>query len=174
MILGLDASTKTGAVILDKKGNCLYRKEWNPDMGDWIDRGSVQQRSLRRVLEKYDVELCVMEAYAFRNFNAEVAVTIGTMLRMVLKEFEIPFVTCAPPTLKKFVTGQGRGDKNVIMKAAFKNWGFDDDSDNITDAYCLAQLGRYQLLGKGTEAQKQCLIKVFSAERNKLKKKRRK
>jgi crossover junction endodeoxyribonuclease RuvC len=63
-----------------------------------------------------------------------------------------------PSTLKKFVTGSGASDKNVVMKGVFKRWGFDSDDDNECDAFAASMAGQC-LCGdeEGTKAQRQAL-----------------
>lgn len=170
MILGLDPSTKTGAVVLSESGKCLYAKEWNPDEGDFIDKGLLQQKKLAHVLKKYKISFCVIEAYAFRNFNAEVAVTIGVLLRVTLKQHGIPYFTCAPNTLKQFVTGKGSGKKDVMRLGTYKHWGFEDDSDNVVDAFGLAKLGFYKFKNQGSAIQKVAINTVFNKKQKKSKK----
>lgn len=49
---------------------------------------------------------------------------------------------CSPNTLKKFVTGAGKGKKSLILKAVYKKWDFDTDSDDLADAFVLAKICR--------------------------------
>ena len=47
---------------------------------------------------------------------------------------------CSPNTLKKFATGAGKGKKSLILKAVYKKWDFDTDSDDLADAFVLAKI----------------------------------
>jgi Holliday junction resolvasome RuvABC endonuclease subunit len=47
----------------------------------------------------------------------------------------------APQTLKKFITGSGKGDKNMILLKAFQKWGKEFTDDHTCDAYGLARIG---------------------------------
>lgn len=49
---------------------------------------------------------------------------------------------CSPNTLKKFATGAGKGKKSLILKAVYKKWDFDTDSDDLADAFVLAKMGQ--------------------------------
>lgn len=49
------------------------------------------------------------------------------------------FALVAPLTLKKFVTGKGKGDKSVMMAEIHKRWGEAFLDDNEADAYALAR-----------------------------------
>lgn len=46
-----------------------------------------------------------------------------------------------PSQLKKFVTGKGNVDKNVVMKAVYKRFQIDTDDDNTADAVVLGHIG---------------------------------
>ena len=46
----------------------------------------------------------------------------------------------SPNTLKKFATGAGKGKKSLIIKAVYKKWDFDTDSDDVADAFVLAKM----------------------------------
>ncbi len=52
----------------------------------------------------------------------------------------------APTQAKKFLTGKGNCDKNLILKEVFKRYGIDVDDDNIADAVNFNFIGR-ALLG---------------------------
>lgn len=56
--------------------------------------------------------------------------------RLGASMFDIP-----PSTLKKFVTGKGHSEKQVVMKRVLTRWGFDDDDDNVCDAFACCMAG---------------------------------
>jgi crossover junction endodeoxyribonuclease RuvC len=47
----------------------------------------------------------------------------------------------APSSLKKFITGSGKGDKDMMMMSVYKNYGFEAMDNNECDAYSLAVCG---------------------------------
>ena len=50
-------------------------------------------------------------------------------------------VLVTPSQLKKFVTGKGNADKNVVMKEVYKRFHIDTDDDNTADAVVLGHIG---------------------------------
>ena len=44
--------------------------------------------------------------------------------------------------LKKFATGKGNTKKEDTVLPIFKRWDFEHPSDNVRDAYVLAQIAR--------------------------------
>jgi Holliday junction resolvasome RuvABC endonuclease subunit len=45
-----------------------------------------------------------------------------------------------PPTLKKYVTGSGKGNKNVMLQRVYRNWGAQFTDDNLADAFGMAHM----------------------------------
>lgn len=68
-----------------------------------------------------------------------------------------------PANLKQFATGVGKGDKNVVMKKVFRRWGFDDDDDNVVDAYVCSLIGLCRMLGGGSELQRKVATQRLEA-----------
>ena len=83
---------------------------------------------------------------------------IGWILRYVLYYAGVDFIEIPPTTLKKFATGKGNAKKEDMILPIYKRYGFEDKSDNVRDAYVLAQIAR-ALDGQGqhTKAQLECL-----------------
>lgn len=167
-ILGLDPSTKTGAVVLDDSGAVLYKHEWLTDpREDTLYRANEQANHLLDLINLHEPDLIVIEDY-IRNFkNPNVAIqliTMGAILRYFLREMDYPWVEVAPTAMKKFVTGAGNSNKEDIKLNVYKLWGFEHKSNNVVDAYALAQMGRYHLTGGGTRLQKEVIKKAFATK----------
>lgn len=87
-------------------------------------------------------QLFVMEGYAFGQAGAAHSLgEIGGCVRRELWAAGANLIVVPPSTLKKYVTGRGVGDKNIVMKVVYKRWGFDSDDDNECDAFGAAMLG---------------------------------
>lgn len=92
--------------------------------------------------------LILIENYAFGKTNqAHQMGELGGVIRLMLFEEGYEFFVIPPTRLKKFLTGKGVADKNIILKEVFKRWKFDVDDDNVADALVLMQLG-LALVGK--------------------------
>lgn len=163
-ILGLDVSTKTGAVLLDRHGNPIYAKEWDTSEEpnkDNLERARLQANRLTKLLDKHSPDLIIFEGYGGTVYNLVPLVTIGTVLRYFIRQYGLDYYEAAPSQLKKFATGSGKGKKDQIRLGVYKHWGFEDDSDNVVDAYVLAQMGYYFSRKKGNQYQKEVLKKIF-------------
>jgi crossover junction endodeoxyribonuclease RuvC len=63
------------------------------------------------------------------------------MLRVAFWEAHIPFLIVPPSTLKKFATGSGKAEKNIMIREVFRRWEVEAKDDNQADAAALAYLG---------------------------------
>ncbi len=100
-------------------------------------------------------------ATASNNPSAKERAGLAYMIQHRLWLRQIPYVLIPPTTLKKFVTGRGNVDKDVVMKDVYKRWGHDCTISDEADA-CAAM--HYGLQLCGTEApqnefQRECLTK---------------
>ena len=61
---------------------------------------------------------------------------------------KIPYIEVAPSAAKKFLTGKGTADKNVMIRDVFRRFLGNDgkpivvDDDNVADAICFVHIGR--------------------------------
>lgn len=102
------------------------------------------ENRFRNIKAQSQVQHVCLEGYAFTSAMATTAGEVGGLVRLkLLKHFKEPvgFPTIPVPSqLKKFITGSGKGDKNVILKAVYKRWGLDVSDDNMADAFGLAKM----------------------------------
>jgi Holliday junction resolvasome RuvABC endonuclease subunit len=66
---------------------------------------------------------------------------LGGIIRYHLRKAGLTPLEVPPTQLKKFVTGDGHADKNIMIKECFKRWDVDFSDDNMADAFGLAKLG---------------------------------
>jgi crossover junction endodeoxyribonuclease RuvC len=161
-VLGLDVSTKMGWVLMEDEqvlgqGQIEFKKASGMDrifkFSDWLDN----------ILTSFQPELVMIEGYA-HVFTGSfiVSVEIGTAIRMTCHAHNIKWEEVSPTSLKKFVTGKGKAQKDEMMLGVYKRWGFDPETNNIADAYGLARVG-LAYLGLGgpvTEFQKEVLTTI--------------
>jgi Holliday junction resolvasome RuvABC endonuclease subunit len=84
------------------------------------------------------IDGAAIEGYAFAAKGAKFNLgEVGGVLRLALYDRSIPSIEVPPTYLKKFFTGKGNAQKNVMMKEAYKNYGIDINDDNDCDAFGL-------------------------------------
>lgn len=136
--IGLDPSTRTGFVALDATGNVLIAKEI---MGDGKEDPKRMASQIDAIISniKHDDIVCI-EGFGFASQQAIQLGGIGWGIRMALYRCNIPFIEASPSQLKKFATGKGNTPKDGMAVPIFKRWGFEHKSNNVTDAFVLAQI----------------------------------
>lgn len=140
--VGLDLSTKTGFVRLDEQGNVLEANEITfKDLED-PERMSLLAEKILSGIQPTDFVL--IEGFSFNSSGRSVDFQygIGWFIRIHLYRRGMKFVVVAPSQLKKFATGKGVGDKAAVAVGIAERFGFKHKSDNVRDAYVLAQIGR--------------------------------
>lgn len=151
--IGLDPSTKTGFVALDESGQVLRAKELT---------GTGKKDPMRMITLIDEVmdhmqkgDMIAIEGFGFATQQGIQLGGIGWGLRMHLTRRGFKYHEVAPNAVKKFVsvtgwTGEvgskkrltGAQKKKAVMAAAKDHYGFSNKSDNIVDAYILAQIAR--------------------------------
>lgn len=94
-----------------------------------------------------DEVLAVIEGYSMGSRVGQ-AFSIGEwggVARLLLHDKRLPFIEVPPSTLKKWITGKGNAPKDQMRLSVYKKWDFEADSNDVIDAYALAQFGRAYL-----------------------------
>ena len=161
IVIGVDPSTHTGVTVF-KDGVMVEGKEVNFPKVTGIDRVARFSDWMVYLLLDWSPDLIVFEGYGYSNAHTLVTlVEIGTVLRLVAKVSDVPYIEIPPTTLKKFATGSGNAKKELVMLEVYKRWGVSFKSNNIADAYVLGMIGACLLNDAGmTKAQAESLSKV--------------
>lgn len=159
-MVGLDISlVKTGLTIIKTDGTVLFSGliKSKPSGDSYLAETRRLVKIAEDVMEKIDEftpngdpALVVIEnmAFAVRNTTALTQIAgLSHLVRILLAEFGWPVVLVAPTSLKKFLTGSGKGDKDMVMMSIYKNYGFEAMDNNTADSYGLSVCG-LALLGK--------------------------
>lgn len=88
--------------------------------------------------------MVLIEGYAYgaNMAHSRAIAELGGIVRYHLHELGCTPIEVAPTALKKFLTGRGNADKNVVLKEVLKRYGVDLDDDNLADAFGLAKIGQ--------------------------------
>lgn len=139
--VGIDPSTRTGLVILDKHGELINAEEITAegtDPGRMVD--IIEQISQQ--LELGDIIAIEGFSHGSKGAAVDVQYGIGWGIRMDIYNQNTSYVEVSPSGLKKFASGKGTTSKDNLVLPIFKRWGFEHASDNVRDAYVLAQVAR--------------------------------
>ncbi|MGO4369353.1 hypothetical protein AB4Z21_00905 [Paenibacillus sp. MCAF20] len=142
--VGIDPSTKTGIVVLDTNGEAILKQEIQLVNGI---------RSTERELLDYGrhivsmvppgSKVCVEDfSYGSQGQGVSTQYAVGYSIRFALLDAGIPFIKPTPSQLKKFATGKGNTTKDNMTIPILRLWDFEHKSDNVRDAFVLAQIAK--------------------------------
>lgn len=139
--VGVDPSTKTGIVILDSDGGYIDGMEIagkGTDPGRMID--IIEE--VRSQLEPGDRIAIEGFSYGSKGRGVDFQFGLGWGLRIDLYNDGKDYIEVSPAAVKKFASGKGNTKKDELAVHIFKRWGFEHHSDNVRDAFVLAQIVR--------------------------------
>lgn len=152
--IGLDLSlTHTGFVAVDDKGKIISREVikskpvGDKPMDEICRIIEISDKIIHNIAESLNGNItknviCIEGlAYMAQGTSLTQLAGLNYLIRAQLFYYELPFIIIAPTTLKKFITGSGKGDKDMMMMAVYKNYKFESTDNNECDAYSLAICG---------------------------------
>lgn len=108
------------------------------------------------IIEKYNPKIVVMESIAFMAHNTSALAQlcgINYMIRdLIYKDHSLYMVT--PTGLKKFITGKGNCQKDLMLLESYKRYKISFNNNNSCDAFGLAKIGE-ALINKDLKLTKQ-------------------
>ncbi|KOP81993.1 hypothetical protein AMS60_05545 [Bacillus sp. FJAT-21945] len=138
--VGIDPSTKTGLVIIDKSE--IWSKEITTEIESDPERFmDIAKQVIGQICES-DV-ICI-EGFSYGSKGAGVSTQygIGWLIRAELIRNGYSYYEVSPSSLKKFATGKGNAAKDAMVLPIYKHWGFEHPSDNVRDAFVLAKMAQ--------------------------------
>jgi len=147
---GIDPSlTSTGIVAIKAGGDTVFSHDIKtaPKTAPLQRLFDIRHRVLTLLdglrLSDYRV-LVGIEGYAYGRVNQAHALgELGGVLRVALFEAGYDMVDVAPTAVKKFATGKGNAKKDQILLAVYKKWGAEFQSNDVADAYVIAQIVKH-------------------------------
>ena len=140
--VGLDLSTKTGLVIIDELGNVLTEKEITSKFKKDPQRMIDLTEQVLAHLKKDDIIAIEGFSYASRGKGVSFQFGYGYSVQIELYKRDFDFLIVSPSQVKKFATGRGNSSKDDMILPIYKRWGYEHESDNVRDAFILAQIAR--------------------------------
>lgn len=148
--IGIDPSTKTGLVALDETGEVVTAREIAYPGKDPERMFRIIEQITEYVMDevringsKHKVRVTI-EGFGFNSRQATLLGGIGWGIRTALYRVGIKYTEVPPAQVKRFACGRGNASKEYVAIGVYKRWGFESTSNNITDAYVLAQIARAQ------------------------------
>ncbi len=135
-IMGLDLSLNgTGVCLPDSRVLTIKLKAEHGD-----NRLCIIRDTVRRFLPQ--VDLCVIEGMGrFKGNTGLVIAQVHGTIKTELMDAGVPYAIVTPSTLKKWATGNGSADKELMAAAALDQAGLRFRDDNQADAWWLREAG---------------------------------
>ena len=151
MFVGMDPSYNGFAiVVLDKDANIIEQRVFGSISKEVEDRLIELETEYKFVCNIMCLHSAYIEGPSYAS-NGAFVLQMGAlhyMIRLMLKRAKIDFKVVAPGTLKKFVTGNGRAKKDLMLLKVYKKWGVEFNDDNLADAYSLARFALQEYLNE--------------------------
>lgn len=132
--LGLDLSLTGTGVALESGTFTIRPKCFGAERLAFIED------RIAEVVSDNGITLVAMEGYAFGRPNqAHQVGELGGVVRLKLWRMGVPFVVIPPASLKKYATGKGNANKDAMLEAAIRRFGFEGHGNDEADAWLLLQ-----------------------------------
>lgn len=138
--LGIDPSTDTGFVALDETGRVIKAKEIQ-GVGDKDPKRMITLiDDLMVHIRIGDIITIEGFAYGAKGRGVGFQYGLGFGIRMALYRRGYRYTEVSPGQLKKYATNNGNIKKENMILPIMRHWGFEHSSDNVRDAFVLAQI----------------------------------
>lgn len=161
--VGIDPSTATGLVELDGLGNVIRKEEVILDTGMFSTAAQIKDYGEKIVYSLPTDCLVCIEGFSFGSKGQGVSTQygVGFAIRFALIERGMVWVESPPSQVKKFATGKGNASKESMILPLYKHWNFEHDSDNVRDAFVLAQIARAIRIGTASTKYQQEVVQAI-------------
>lgn len=138
--MGIDPSLRRTGVATARGPWTIRTSDDGPARLDHIRNGVVAQLD--------GIELVAIEGYAYgKEFSMAALGEVGGVIRHALWQANVAYIDIAPPTLKVYALGVGRGSKTDVVVAARDRLGYEGTDNDEADALWLYAMAA-DLLGQ--------------------------
>ncbi len=146
-VMGVDPSTKTGVAVVEGT-KALHASVVKSDLIG-ARRMQAIAAGVGLLICEFKPDVVFIEGLAYGQYGSLVEMAqIRVLLELEFLKYGVPWYVVPPTSMKQWVTGSGRADKERIARAVRERWGFSHKKEDAMEAYALAQVGRF-VLGKG-------------------------
>jgi len=169
-VVGLDLSTCTGLAVIVSGGikPSVHHTEvvQFKKLNGWPRVNAIACR-IMEVVEQEEPDCVALEGYGFGQMASVVTLAeIGSVVRFLLWQEDIPFLDIPPSSLKKFVTGKGNAKKDQMILEVYKHYGYTSKTNDIADAIGLGMFGLCAMGVKFPAGPTKCVNDVLKSDKN--------
>lgn len=172
--IGIDQSlNRSGLCVLGGTGNLIVSGLITPKFSLRSDKLIFIRKTLLDMFSKYNPSVVAMEDYSFATKGQAFYLgELGGMIKLLFRQLGCTSYIIPPGLVKKFATGKGNADKNLMLKEVYKRWHKDFDDDNTCDAFVIALLAQsVQKVSKGLTTKSDYLSFQWAAIQDCIKRK---
>lgn len=137
-ILAIDPATITGWATKTASGTWDLNVKKDESKGMRLIR---LRAKLREMIKSEEINLVVFERPGGMHKNPIIVQSeIMGIIKLVCEDFEIDYRGFSSKEIKKFATGNGNCNKQLMVKAAIERWKMTSTDDNEADALHLLHL----------------------------------
>lgn len=147
--LGIDLSLCNSGVVLLEDGKIVVQrliksKPVGDKPVDELKRIQKIVSEIEDIVSEYNPTISVIENMAFgiqKTTSLTQLSALNFFTRAMLADYRVPFFLVAPTTLKKFITGKGNADKEVLMMMVYRDYKEQILDNNLVDGFGLSLIG---------------------------------
>lgn len=156
--IGIDPSlAETGIVVLNSKGEMVHQRLCKTKSSKELNKFPINEYSRMQkiiaqiddVLSQFSPFIVALEGISLSSRNTNVLAQLcglNYLIRnycygIIMSEKTQNFYIVPPTSLKKFVTGKGNCQKDLILLEIYKRYKISFDNNNLADAYGLSKIG---------------------------------
>ncbi len=140
--MGIDLSLRGTGVIIIQGDSIVEQALIKTTPKELIEDRIIHiGKEIRRIWAKYTISGINIEGLAFGARGQRMFELSGLHyhIRIRFANRKIDFMVTPPTTVKKWITGKGNANKEVMLMKVFKKYGEEFLDNNLCDAYCLAR-----------------------------------
>lgn len=133
-IIGIDRSLSSTGIAILRDGKIIHQRELKIKKFG-ADRLVAIGNAVIGILSKFPGALVCMESYSYNSKGHVFELgELGGVLKAFMHIRNRPYLEVEPTTLKKYVTGKGNADKNLIPVFLLKRFGIEPVGGDAADA----------------------------------------
>lgn len=163
--VGIDPSSATGVTILDQDGNYVDGFEVTLQ-AEWATKTEKIDHIVSGVMGNLEIgDVITIEGFSYgsKGKGVDFQYGLGHAIRLEMYRQDVKWIEVSPTQVKKFASGNGNASKDNMVIPIYKHWGFEHHSNNVRDAFVLAQIARSVRTGIFTTKYQQDVLKAILA-----------
>lgn len=144
MFVGLDPSYNGfGAIMLNEKAEIMEQRLITSSSKDEVEDRIISMENEFKFIPTVQTLFHVYIEGPSYSSKGAFMLQMGALhyyLRIFFRKHNVRYIVKTPNELKKYITGKGNCQKDLILLKVYKKWGIEFSDHNLADAYVLARM----------------------------------